>query len=206
VTEGQDDEHFDAGHGMIEIGATRYLRVGSAEYEAKRDRDRAHDRWKDYFPDKDWLIEQVAREPLDKLFVPWKDWGWFLQQMLSYRSLLENAIESGATVDAVMYAAELSTVTTEFRIKFKCEAAWDTGVRQRETLDGHRDKAIVAKQVAAEENRRQWQAEADLIWQSNPDHSCNRVGQLIAAKLRKNGIVAKSDTIRRAIKKVGITG
>jgi len=206
--QGDEPKSFDAGHGMIEVDA-RVLPVGGSAYREYVARSQAEDRWKSLFPDIDWLQDQlnaeIAAAP-GQLFRPFQDSGWFIERMLAFRSLLESAIEMDAAADAVMYAAELSTLSTEYSIKFRCEAACDTGVRQRKTLDEHRDRAISAKQMSAEANRTEWQAEANLIWSVNPEHSRSRVGQLIAEKLSKKGIVANGDTIRRAIKKVGKTG
>lgn len=107
---------------------------------------------------------------------------------------------------AALFHGYLMTKKAERRLKAEHEAAWKTGVEQRRTLDQHRETAIHAKQFKAEECRRLWQDEANTIWASHPSYSCNSVGRIIAGKLEKRGILANADTIRRAIKKVGITG
>jgi hypothetical protein len=174
------DRSRNAGHGIIAVDERSYV-VGSPEYAEYIARLSAADSWKTYFPDPDWLRDQLSRakaaEP-ERLFMPWEDWGWFVERMLAYREMLEGSIDEGSTVNAALYAAELSRLTTEAQIKFKWErhalagfksyegsrlgpgakrASLDIAEKRKKLLDAYRDKIkqgiepVIARQRAAKD-------------------------------------------------------
>jgi len=130
----------------------------------------------------------------------------FASRMLGDVVWLRRAREAGDHDRAALFHGYLMAKRAEQRIKVHHEPTWETGRDVRKILDDQRERAIAAKQGEAEENRALWQAEADLIWEIRPNLSRRAVGKLIEIKLSKVGVEANADTIRRVIKKVGITG
>jgi hypothetical protein len=105
----------------ITLVPTTSVEVGSAAYLEKRAAAADPDAWKTYFPSVDWLREQLTKARTDepeRLFLPWKDFGWFCDRMLANRELLGAAVEAGKIIDAILYANELGILTTEARMKF----------------------------------------------------------------------------------------
>ncbi|HXH00320.1 MAG TPA: hypothetical protein VNI79_07910 [Sphingomicrobium sp.] len=155
----------NAGHGIVEIDA-RCIAIGTPGWAAYLERERALDAWKEYFPDPVWLREELAAarqaEP-DRLFKPWEDWGWFVERMLANRMLLESSINSESTIDAVLYSAELSSLVTEARIKFKWEKfalsglSCSQGASQGGKLRGESDKILDRREplIAAYRRKRE---------------------------------------------------
>jgi hypothetical protein len=107
----------------ITIVTADLLLLGSEEHKRKRQQWSASDWWTKHFLDPEWLKDQLDRsnaaKPSDpRLFCPHEGWGWYVEQTLTYRTILGNLIEQGKADQAAVYACELGRLMTEMEMKF----------------------------------------------------------------------------------------
>lgn len=141
-------------------------------------------------------------EGYNSFFVERHSEGWYVESVVIEANIAEKAVAQGRPWEAVACAMRIGELLTEARMKRLWEPAALTGLKQRNKLDEQRAKAIEAKQTEAEKNRTLWQAEADQVWAENPNLSRRSAGRRVAERLRKRGVQANADTIRRVIRKL----
>ena len=131
IPDGTDGLSFgEEGSGITKV-PYRQIDVGSPAWKKfiETDRQQSTDSWKGFFPDIDWLRNEVAltkKAAVDTdnhtdMFQPHHGFGWHAERMLAYREMLEVAIEQNDAINTALYAGELAQLMVRRQMKIDWE-------------------------------------------------------------------------------------
>lgn len=129
--------------------------------------------------------------------------AWIASQMDAVRMYVRAGMLSDASVALDRFRQRIDHVKALMR-----EPDRVRGSKQRDSLENARIESAKKKKETRLEEWEEWQALADLIWKRHPGWSVSQVATAVRDELKKlpsadKVDIAKADTIRKRIKKVG---